>query len=78
MESLQRIAVGIHKDKRVTLNSFKDKSYWNNDQNLMNTGDFEHYMAFYAFDQPIEGTKRVAVGRAGGPERAMLDHSWED
>jgi hypothetical protein len=53
---------------------YKDSKYWNDPKSSMSQWGWNQYTSFLAFSDQIPGSKRVVVGQAGSPHRAMLNH----
>ena len=79
MQYLMRVNVGqAMNPHRALLNHVKptkiEDNYWNDPAHTMNYNGWKHNFAFYGFSRQVPGTKRVAVGQALNPHRAMLNH----
>lgn len=77
MAGLKRIAVGVAwNPHRAFLNHpAYSQAYWNNVKHTMSVQGWSHHMGFLVYDKPVpDVTKRVVMGMAYNPHRAMLNH----
>jgi hypothetical protein len=71
-----RIAVGdaSNPDCVMINHSSKSQDQWNEGAS-MNYRGWQEKMEFWAFDTPVHGTIRIAVGQSSRPHRIMINHS---